>query len=63
VWTYPQSGDPNRKTGLIVDLKGDVVPRGEAGRCRQPLFPKAEQCAIVQRMRRELQSVREFATR
>jgi hypothetical protein len=29
---------------------------------RQLLFPKSEQCAVVQRMRLELQSAREFST-
>jgi hypothetical protein len=28
---------------------------------RQLLFPESKQCAIVQRMRRQMQSVREFA--
>src|SRR6266850_2241895 len=29
---------------------------------RQLLFPKSEQCAVVQRVRRQLQSAREFST-
>src|SRR5712672_3614872 len=29
---------------------------------RQPLFPKSEQCALVRRTTRELQSAREFST-
>ncbi len=32
VWTYPQSCDPNRKTGLIVGLDRDAAHRGDAGR-------------------------------